>query len=133
MLTDKGGEVVSSATKAWYTSQGIEPRQVGPKSAQLKLCERPHHTCGNDESADGARRITSPPLAKSNEKCSVRAKPRVQHRIPYGMMFGIRPDADHIRKLRALAYVYVSVPPRRLKRHDTSKAGFMLGFADGVY
>lgn len=55
------------------------------------------------------------------------------HRIPYGMKFGIRPDADHIRKLRALAYVYVSVPPRRLKRHDTSKAGFMLGFADGVY
>ncbi|GMF51260.1 unnamed protein product [Phytophthora fragariaefolia] len=133
MLTS---EFVNDAMEAWYRAHGIEHIRVGPKSSQLNLCERTHQSIVEMTKAFMHHAGFPKNLCPEAMRNAVYVKNRVYNKgaqgVPFEMMFGAKPDLQHIRKFGALAYVHVPVSSGRRKHHDNAKLGFVLGYAEDV-
>ncbi|KAE9288793.1 hypothetical protein PF008_g26045 [Phytophthora fragariae] len=136
VLTDKGGEFVNEAMEAWYNSRGIEHIQVGPKSSQLKLCERTHQSLVEMTKAMMEQSGLPRSLWSEAKRNAVYLKNRSCNKgtqeVPYEMFIGAKSDVHHIRKFKALAYVHVPATPGRRKDNSNAKLGYVLGYAENV-
>ncbi|POM70331.1 Integrase catalytic core protein, partial [Phytophthora palmivora] len=136
VLTDKGGEFVNEVMKKWYHVHGIEHIRVGPKSAQLNLCERTHQSIVEMTKAMMHHAGFSKSLWPETMRNAVYVDNRVYHKgiqeIPYKLMFCTKPDIHHIGKFGSLAYVHVPVTPGRRKHHANASIGLNLGYAEEV-
>ncbi|KAG4062838.1 hypothetical protein PC123_g2278 [Phytophthora cactorum] len=121
--------------ESWYATKGIEHIRLGPKNSQLNLCERAHQSLVAMIKATMEHAGFSRSLWPEAMRNALYVKNRVYNKstqgVPYEMMFAVKPDVHHFRKLGALAYAHVPVLPGRRKHHSNTKVGFALGLTSG--